>query len=141
MHCAERVSEDAMEPSKPPPLEVRALHKRYKGGPWANQDITFMANPGEVIGILGPNGAGKTTLVRQITTELLPTSGEVRVFAHDVVAAPMATKHLIGVMPQGTNLFYWLTAYEHLRIFAKLRGFSPPHAASRAEELVQDLRL
>ena len=38
------------------------------------------APPVEVLGIVGPNGAGKTTLIRQITTELRPTSGEVPVF-------------------------------------------------------------
>ena len=53
------------------PVEVRT---------WANDGISFAALGGEILGIVGPNGAGKTTLIRQITTELRPTSGEVRVF-------------------------------------------------------------
>ena len=57
-------------------LEVGGLNKRYRDGTWANRDITFDVEPGELLGILGPNGAGKTTLVRQITTELVPTSGD-----------------------------------------------------------------
>ena len=68
--------------AKAPPVEVRNLTKRYKDGTRANRDITLTIARGELLGIVGPNGAGKTTLVRQITTELLPTSGEVRVFGH-----------------------------------------------------------
>ncbi len=123
------------------PLEVRDLNKRYKGGIWANQDITLTAKPGEVVGILGPNGAGKTTLVRQITTELLPTSGEIRVFGHDVMAEPSAVKSHLGIMPQEANLFEYLTVFQHLRIFGRLRGLSPKDAGRRAEELIADLRL
>ena len=58
------------------PLVVDRVDKRYKRGVHANRNISFEAHSGEVLGILGPNGAGKTTLVRQITTELLPTSGK-----------------------------------------------------------------
>ena len=69
-----------------PPVEVRDLNKRYKNGTWANRDITFAVGTGEIVGILGPNGAGKTTLVRQITTELIPTSGDVRVMGYSAVS-------------------------------------------------------
>ena len=123
------------------PLEIRDLNKRYKSGVWANRDITLNAEPGEILGILGPNAAGKTTLVRQITTELLPTSGEVRVLGHDVVAHPDTVKALLGIVPQEAELFDYLTVYQHLRIFGKLRGLFPRDAARRAEELVGDLRL
>ena len=40
-----------------PPVEVRNLTKRYKGGTWANRDITLKIARGELLGILGPNGA------------------------------------------------------------------------------------
>ena len=86
--------------SEAPPLEVRGLNKRYKNGTWANRDITFTVGEGELLGILGPNGAGKTTLVRQITTELLPTSGDVRVMGYDAVSEPLRVKSLMGTIPQ-----------------------------------------
>ena len=68
------------------PLVVEDINKQYKGGIKANTVISLSVRPGEILGILGPNGGGKTTLVRQITTELIPTSGSIRVFGIDVVA-------------------------------------------------------
>ena len=68
------------------PLVVEDINKQYKGGIKANTVISLSVRPGEILGILGPNGAAKTTLVRQITTELIPTSGSIRVFGIDVVA-------------------------------------------------------
>ena len=129
----------AAEGSKP--LDVRDLNMRYKSGTWANRDISFHANSGEVLGILGPNGAGKTTLVRQITTELVSTSGSVRVFGHDAATEPMPTKRLLGVMPQEAQMFGYLTVFQHLHIFGKLRGMHSDVAKRRALALIEELRL
>ena len=126
---------------KAPPVEVKKLSKQYKNGTWANREISLTVEPGEMLGILGPNGAGKTTLVRQITTELLPTSGEVRVFGIDAVSHYNEVKGHMGVMPQEAQLFFGLSVRHHLRIFGKLRGLSARMASRRAEELIADLRL
>ena len=123
------------------PLEVLNLGKRYQGGLWANRGISFTGNPGEILGILGPNGAGKTTLVRQITTELVPTEGAIKILGHDVVGEPDKVKALLGVVPQATSLFAYLTVHQHLRIFAKLRGIQPKEAKHRADQLIVDLDL
>ncbi len=123
------------------PLVVSELNKRYRGGVHANRDISLEAHSGEALGILGPNGAGKTTLVRQITGELLPSSGSVRVFGVDVAANPVEAKRLMGIVPQEAQLFELLTVQETLRIFGKLRGLSSGDAARRADELVGALRL
>ena len=114
------------------PLAVEGLNKRYKGGVQANRGISFEAYPGEVLGILGPNGAGKTTLVRQITTELLPTSGEIRVFGVDAVSDPIGVKNLMGIVPQEAQLFDMLTPRETFRIFGKLaRAVGQGHQQAR----------
>ena len=123
------------------PVEVRNLRKRYGKGAWANDGISFAALGGEILGIVGPNGAGKTTLIRQITTELRPTSGEVRVFGIDAVARPHAVKHMMGVMPQEATLYWGLSVRHHLRIFARLRGLRRRAAARRCEELIAELGL
>ena len=126
---------------RPPPIEVQNLNKRYKDGPHANQDISLTVNWGEALGVLGPNGAGKTTLVRQITTELIPTSGDVRVVGIDAVANPDDAKSRIGVVPQEARLFDGLSVYQHLRIFGVLRGLSRRDARNRANELIEELDL
>ena len=122
-------------------VEVRNLNKRYRNGTWANRDITLTVARGELLAILGPNGAGKTTLVRQITTELVPTSGEIRIFGLDAVSRPNEVKGYMGVIPQETNFYWGLSVRQHLRIFGKLRGLPPRMASRRAAELVSDLGL
>ena len=124
-----------------PAIEVLKLNKKYSDGTWANRDIDLEVADGEVLAILGPNGAGKTTLVRQITTELLPTSGEIRVQGHDVKSEPTTVKALMGIVPQEANLYWGLSAWQHLRVFGKLRGLSRRDARARADELITELHL
>ena len=123
------------------PVQVRDLNKRYADETWANRDITLTVELGEILGILGPNGAGKTTLVRQITTELRPTSGSLSVFGLDVLADPVRVKAHLGIVPQDANLFEYLSVYHHLRNFAMMRGLSRSEAHRRSEELIDELRL
>ncbi len=139
--AASPTASDYSQERPSPALAVRGLNKRYKNGTQANINIDLTANAGEILGILGPNGAGKTTLVRQITTELLPTDGDVFVLGHNVVTEPLTVKGLLGVMPQEATLFDYLSVRQHLRIFAKLRGLTSKAAARRADELVDELDL
>jgi lipopolysaccharide transport system ATP-binding protein len=46
---------------------------------WVLQDIDFVVNPGEAVGIIGINGAGKSTLLKMITGTTQPTTGSVQI--------------------------------------------------------------
>jgi ABC-type polysaccharide/polyol phosphate transport system ATPase subunit len=46
---------------------------------WALQDVSFVVNPGEALGVIGPNGAGKSTLLKLLTRILRPTRGHIAI--------------------------------------------------------------
>jgi ABC-2 type transport system ATP-binding protein len=122
-------------------VQVLGLAKRYRNGVLANDGIDLSVAQGTVFGLLGRNGAGKTTLVRQITAELQPTAGEVRVQGVDVLREPLSAKRFMGVVPQEAAPYLHLTPREHLRLFGRLHGLSRSRARQRAEELMAALDL
>jgi branched-chain amino acid transport system ATP-binding protein len=71
------------EQNGPYALEIVRLNKSFVGLP-VTQDVSMTIRPGERRLLLGPNGAGKTTLFNQITGEILPNSGQIKLFGRDV---------------------------------------------------------
>jgi ABC-2 type transport system ATP-binding protein len=124
-----------------PAIEVRALTKRYRGGVLANDAIDLAIPEGVMIGVLGHNGAGKTTLIRQITGELKPTSGDVRVMGVDVLRDHIRARAMMGVVPQDAEPYDHLHPDEHLRFFARLRGLTRNEAKRRTTEMLDLLGL
>jgi ABC-type multidrug transport system ATPase subunit len=122
-------------------ISVRGLTKRYPEGTLANRGIDLDVYGGEVLSVLGPNGAGKTTLVKQITTELSPTSGSIRVMGIDPFREPVKAKKLMGIIPQEATLFSHLTVHHHLYFFGKLKGLSRDEARAEADRWISKLAL
>lgn len=122
-------------------IYIRGLTKRYPDGTLANRGIDLDIYRGEVLSILGPNGAGKTTLVRQITTELSPTSGSIRVMGIDPFREPVKAKELMGIIPQEATLFSHLTVQDHLYFFARLKGLSREESRAEVDRWIPRLSL
>jgi branched-chain amino acid transport system ATP-binding protein len=75
-------------------LEIIGLNKAF-GGLKVTQDVSLSIRPGERRLIIGPNGAGKTTLFNQISGDMRPNSGRIRLFGRDVtILAPYRRAHL-----------------------------------------------
>jgi ABC-2 type transport system ATP-binding protein len=122
-------------------ISIRGLTKRYPDRTLANSGIDLDVYEGEVLSILGPNGAGKTTLVRQITAELKPTSGSVKIKDVDPLLEPLKAKKFMGVIPQEGSLFTHLTVQEHLYFFGRLKGLTKSSARAQVERLIPLLSL
>ncbi len=70
-----------------PALEVIGLRKAF-GGLAVTQDVSLVVRPGERRLIIGPNGAGKTTLFNQISGDLRPNAGQIKLFGSDITRLP-----------------------------------------------------
>lgn len=58
---------------------VRKLKNNYTVNEfWANRNITFAVEKGDMLGIVGTNGAGKSTLLKAISGIMLPSEGYVK---------------------------------------------------------------
>ncbi|MEM3788650.1 MAG: ABC transporter ATP-binding protein [Candidatus Bathyarchaeia archaeon] len=89
--------------------------------------LSFSVKPGEVFGLIGPNGAGKTTALRIVSTLLLPTSGTVKVFGHDVVQEAANVRRIISYLPEEAGAYRYLSGLEYLEFMARF------HTSDRAE--------
>src|SRR6204780_3600500 len=75
-------------------LEITALNKSF-GGLKVTQSVSLSIRPGERRLIIGPNGAGKTTLFNQISGDMRPNAGQIKLFGKDVTRlAPYRRAHL-----------------------------------------------
>jgi len=122
-------------------VRVQDLVKTYRDGTEANRGISLEVQCGEVVAIVGPNGAGKTTFLRQLTTELRPTTGSVSVFGVDAVAEPGQAKQAMGITPQEAGVFERLTVREHFELFARLKHLSKREAREAAQKVIAELEL
>jgi ABC-2 type transport system ATP-binding protein len=116
-------------------IEVRELAKRFDEVK-AVAGVDFDVREGELFGFLGPNGAGKTTTINMLTGLARPDSGTIRIGGIDCTGNPKAAQHLIGVVPDESNLYPELTGFENLCFCAALYGIRKRPRQSRARELL-----
>jgi ABC-2 type transport system ATP-binding protein len=120
-------------------IEANDLGKRY-GSLIAVDELTFTAEPGEILGVLGPNGAGKTTAIRVLTTILAPSRGTFAV-AGVPHTRPAEIRRRIGVLPESAGYPERQTGDEFLRYHARLYGHSRDSARTTARALLEDVGL
>jgi len=121
-------------------VSVRGLTKVFKdfwGRPKARavDNVDFEVRRGEVFGLLGPNGSGKSTTVKMLLGLLYPTRGHIEVFGHS--PRHVATKRLIGYLPEESYLYRFLDSRETLDFFGNLFDLPPAQRRRRAEELLE----
>jgi len=131
----------------PNAIEVENLTKVYGKGQHRTQPvlavdhINFEVRQGEVFGFLGPNGAGKTTTQRMLTTLLEPTDGRIVIFGHDLARETYPVKRQMGLVPEESNVYTELTAWNNLMFTARLYRVPHNERTARAQELLETFGL
>ena len=118
-----------------PPLEVRALTKRF-GSTTAVDDLTFAVEARRITGFLGPNGAGKTTTLRMLLGLVRPTGGQALVegVPYEKLRDPTRT---VGAVLEASSYHPARTGRNHLRVLASAAGLP----LARADETLEQVEL
>jgi len=121
-------------------IAVEGLTKSF-GRVEAVRGIGFQVEEGELFGFLGPNGAGKTTTINMLTGLARPDRGSIRIAGIDCSGNPKAAQHLVGTVPDESNLYPELTGFENLCFCAALYGMRKDERRRRARELLDSFGL
>jgi len=116
-------------------LEVDGLVKKFDQLV-AVDGVSFQIAQGETYGLLGPNGAGKTTTISMIAGLLAADAGTTRVEGKEMTTTTVATKALIGLVPQELAIYPDLTGRENLAFFGKLYGLRGNDLDDRVDEVL-----
>ena len=95
-------------------VEFRDVRFSYVPGKCALDGISFVVQPGEMIGLVGPSGAGKSTLVHLITRFYEVEEGQILIDDHDILELALKPfREQIGVVLQEPYLFHG-TVWENI---------------------------
>jgi ABC-2 type transport system ATP-binding protein len=133
---------DATLPSGPSAsaLDVDRVTKAF-GPTQALGGVSFSVGAGEIVGLLGPNGAGKSTAMKAILGLVRPDAGTIRVLGRDVQADPVATKRVVGYVPEAPSVYEFLTGAEYLDFVADMYGLDAESRRARIQPFLDGLEL
>ncbi len=105
---------------------MRKLTGNYKVKEfWADRDINFELEPGDMLGIIGSNGAGKSTLLKAISGIMIPTHGSIEV--NGTVAA---------LLELGSGFDGDLTVQENTYLRGALLGYTRKFMDEKYDEII-----
>ncbi|MFN8250712.1 MAG: ABC transporter ATP-binding protein [Ferruginibacter sp.] len=102
-------------------INVQHLSKQFKDI-LAVSDLSFSVHEGDVYGFLGQNGAGKSTTIRMLLSLVQPSSGTIEIFGKNLFTHRSEILKQVGAVIEKPDLYKYLSAYQNLRIFARMSG-------------------
>jgi len=101
-------------------IELNGLTKSF-GAALAVDDVSAVAQPGQVTALLGPNGAGKTTTLRMLLGLVAPDRGTATFDGrrYNELADPIRQ---VGAVLEASGYHPGRTALDHLRVLATASG-------------------
>lgn len=126
-------------------LKIEGLSKSF-GGLRAVNNLDFMVEEGEIVGLIGPNGSGKTTTLNLITGFLRPDSGAIVLKGENIARLPRAQVCQKGVARtfQLIKPFLGFTALQNVmvgRIYGREPARSLKAAAAESREILDRVGL
>lgn len=115
----------------------KKINKQKSISFYADDDISFEAKEGQIVGILGPNGAGKTTLLRIIAGIMEPTEGSVTIDKETYQNNSINIKKKIAFLSGNTKLYKDISPYELLKMCGEYYEVPKEELEKRIKEIIK----
>jgi ABC-2 type transport system ATP-binding protein len=115
-------------------VTVERLTKTY-GNFKAVDDVSFVVEAGEIVGLVGPNGAGKTTIIHMILGLISPNAGTVRLFGASLDTEREQILQRLNFTSPYMAFPVRLTVLENLKVFARI--YDVRDAGAKIVELLE----
>ena len=106
--------------------------------------ISFLLNPGEIVGLLGPNGAGKSTIFNLLIGMIKPNSGKIIINDQIVNDQPIyirSRKFSIGYVPQYGGYFGDLNLFQNLNAVGQILISDSAKRENKIQDLIKQFEL
>ena len=137
---SEGISEEQQNSRNASSVILSGLTKVF-GGNTAVNGVDMELKTGQIFVLLGHNGAGKTTLLNMLTGKISPTSGEAYIMGLSVNDNIHGIQRLVGSVPQHDLLWSSLSAAEHIRMFAQIKGVARLKLGEEIDHVLQKVHL
>ena len=129
-------------------VRIKNMQKIYNNGcnlfskpTMGVKNISFTVNYGECFGLLGLNGAGKTTIFKAITEEHAPTHGSIYINGLNIIQNFDKVKLMFGYCPQFDAIFPYMTVYENLEFYSRIKGVDPEKLTEIIQAMIESMTL
>lgn len=102
-------------------IEITNLSKKF-GNKTVINDMNLKIEQNQVFGFIGKNGAGKSTLINILSGSVYKSGGDFKIFDYSGEKDIDKIKKIIGVMPDVSNLYGDMNAFEFMRYMCELKG-------------------
>lgn len=117
-------------------LRIEKLTKAY-GKKQVLTGVNFVLCKGDIVGLLGPNGAGKSTMTKIIAGIEEESKGKIYYRDMPLTKRRSHFQKKLGVVPQEIALYEDLDAYDNVKFFGSLYGYSGEELKKRAKEVLE----
>ena len=104
----------------------RLTHNYHVEEFWADRNVTFSIDKGDMLGIIGSNGAGKSTLLKAVSGIMVPTEGSVQV-----------TGKIAALLELSSGFDPDLTVRENAFLRGALLGYTREFMNEKYEEIIE----
>ena len=116
-------------------LDIQKIDSYY-GESRVLHELSLSVPNGEIVGLIGRNGVGKSTTLKSIMGLIKTTAGSIMFDGQDIIKMPTyeRVKKGIGYVPQGRDIFPYMTVQENLEM-----GLQPLGGKGKIPDYIYDL--